>query len=351
MSEFNPEVLSVIGEAVIVARGSSVVFSNAPAEALLGGSCIGRKLPTLLGAEISGMQANEFSATAVVNGKNCIIRSSRKGGEQIFVIKEADLGSATVNDAFLYAIRESLMIMSMSAARCRTLAEKKENPDLLDMANSMSKNISSAARLVANISVVRGLKSGTLTFSPKTVDAGKLFAEYTAIISSLLPDVKINYEAADGIHVKLDPDLVKHVFTNLISNAVIHGKSKNITVRVIDGSESIMLAVDDDGCGIESDQLYNIFERYRGVIELNNISRGAGLGLSVVMGIARLHGGTVMLESRAGRGTAVRVSMRKSGGRAALYSGLGTADDVKDFLVGLADCIEERRFSEVYGDD
>ena len=61
MSEFDLDVLSVIGEAVLIARGEKIVFANSPAVAILGGKCIGKRVSTLLGTEISGMQAKTAS--------------------------------------------------------------------------------------------------------------------------------------------------------------------------------------------------------------------------------------------------------------------------------------------------
>ena len=350
MSEFDLDVLSVIGEAVLIARGEKIVFANSPAVAILGGKCIGKRVSTLLGTEISGMQADDFTANTGVNGKNCIIRATKRNREQIFVIKEVSLDNVAINDAFLYALRESLMIMSMSASRFRAQGEKTGNTDMLDMADSLNKSISSASRIMANITVVRGIQNGTVNFTPEPVDISGLFAEYTDIVSALIPNVKIDYEAPAGLQAKVDPALMKNLLSNLISNAVLHGKCARIHVRLIDSKETVVLAVDDDGCGIEMELLYNVFERYCGPMELSDMSRGAGIGLSAAMGIARLHGGTMLLESRVGRGTAVRVSLCKNGGKTALHTALASAEDVKDFITGLSDCEEQERFREVYAD-
>ena len=350
MSEFSLDVLSVIGEAVVIARGGKIVFSNAPAAAILGGNAAGKSLSSVFGPDISASQGSEFTANISVNGKNCIIRSSRKNSEQIFVFNEAKYDSAMVNDAFLYSMRASLMVMNMSADRCRKLAEKSGSEEMFAVADAMSKNLASASRLVINVSDVCGLRSQTLRFCPKTLDITRLFSEYTDIAAALLPTVGISFEAPAGLQATVDSDLMKHLLTNLISNAVLHGQCGNLSIRLINSAEYVILAVNDDGCGIRSEELYNVFERYQGAIALADISRGAGLGLSAVMGIARLHGGTVLLESREGRGTAVRVSLRKNIGSTRLESFSPSPEDVRDILTGLADCVDEKYFREVYDD-
>lgn len=348
MTEFNPDVLSVIGEAVIIARSGKIIFSNAPAAAILGAGTVGKRLSVVFGTDISGTQAEDFTANASVNGKNCIIRSSKRNGEQILVINEVKFNSSIINDAFLYSLRSSLMVMNMSAERCRKLAEECGNEKILVAADSMNKSLSSTARLTANVSAVCAIQSQTIRFAPKTLDVSRLFAEYSDIAAGLLPEVKISYEAPEGLQAAVDSDLMKHLFTNLISNSVQHGKCRKLRIRLIDSAENVILAINDDGCGIKSEELYNVFERYLSAMELADISRGAGLGLSVVMGIAHLHGGTVLLESRPEHGTAVRVSLRKNLGGATFYSGSITPEDVKDILTGLSDCVDEKKFREVY---
>lgn len=350
MSEFSSDVLSVIGEAVAVARNGKIVFSNIPAAAILGGDAVGKKLSSVFGAEFSGAQADDFTANLSINGKNCIARSTRRNGEQILVFREVNYDSAMINDAFLYSMRSNLMVMNMTADHIRRMAEESGSEEMLATADTMSRNLASASRLITNVSDVCGIQAQTLRFVPKTTDISRLFSEYTDIAASLLPEIDLSFEAPAGLEATVDNDLMKHLLSNLISNSVLHGKCRKLSIRLINAADNVILAVNDDGCGIRSEELYNVFERYRGTFALSDISRGAGLGLSAVMGIARLHGGTVLLESREGHGTAVWVSLRKNTVGTTMYSPGSPAEDVRDILTGLADCVEEKRFREAYGE-
>jgi len=348
MTVFNPDVLSVIGEAVVIARGGKISFLNTPAAAILGAGAMGKRLSAVFGTDIVGTQAGDFTANVCLNGKNCIIRSSKRNGEQILVLNEVKFNSSVINDSFLCSLRSSLMVMKLSVECCRKCAEASGSEELSAAADAMSKSLSCASRLAANVSAVCAIESKTLRFSPKTQDISRLFSEYADIAAALLPDVKISFEAPDGLQAAVDDDLMKHLLTNLISNSVLHGKCRKLRIRLIDSTENVFLAVNDDGGGIRSEELYNVFERYLGTMQLADISRGAGLGLTVVMGIAQLHGGTVLLESRPEHGTAVRVSLNKKSGGTALYSPSITPEDTQDILTGLSDCVDEKRFREVY---
>ena len=82
------------------------------------------------------------------------------------------------------------------------------------------------------------------------------------------------------------------------------------------------------------------------------MGRGSGLGLSAARGVAQLHGGTLLMESRPGRGTAVRVTISRSlspHGRLREEDG-DEGFTTHDLLLGLADCLPEEAFTEKYLD-
>ena len=82
------------------------------------------------------------------------------------------------------------------------------------------------------------------------------------------------------------------------------------------------------------------------------MGRGPGLGLSAARGVAELHGGTLLLESRPGKGTAVRVTFSRSlsPGERLLEGSGGEGFTTRDLLIGLADCLPEEAFTEKYLD-
>ena len=78
---------------------------------------------------------------------------------------------------------------------------------------------------------------------------------------------------------------------------------------------------------------------------------GAGLGLTVVRSAACLHGGTLLLESRQGKGTTVRVSLSRHISSSVLKSpGEDLEPGIKTVLTGLADCLPDECYTERYMD-
>ncbi|HXZ84317.1 MAG TPA: HAMP domain-containing sensor histidine kinase [Myxococcota bacterium] len=113
---------------------------------------------------------------------------------------------------------------------------------------------------------------------------------------------------------------IQQVVTNLVSNAldaVENGGSIELDVATVRappgqhrGGSFQRLSVRDDGCGIAEADLTQIFEAFH---TSKGDSQGTGLGLWILDGIVRDHGGWIDVESRVGQGTLFRVYLPAAG--------------------------------------
>jgi CheY-like chemotaxis protein len=96
-----------------------------------------------------------------------------------------------------------------------------------------------------------------------------------------------------------DSDRLGQIAWNLLSNAVkFTGKGGVVDVRVEARDSQLVLIVADTGCGIETEFLPHLFERFRQADSSSTRRHGGlGLGLAIVRHLAELHGGTVAAES------------------------------------------------------
>ncbi|MEM8875617.1 MAG: ATP-binding protein [Planctomycetota bacterium] len=110
----------------------------------------------------------------------------------------------------------------------------------------------------------------------------------------------------------MQPNLVEQAVVNLIDNAVKYsepGTAVEISADTKDGYA--VIAVSDQGRGIESQHLARVFERfYRTDRSRSRAMGGTGLGLSIVKHIAAAHGGRVGVESQPGEGSTFRLYLR-----------------------------------------
>ncbi|KMO17170.1 ATP-binding protein [Methylobacterium platani] len=108
----------------------------------------------------------------------------------------------------------------------------------------------------------------------------------------------------------VDPEMWEKIVLNLVSNAFKFTLDGTIAVRLREEGGRAVLAVSDTGLGIPEVELPRLFERFHRVEGAQGRSyEGSGIGLALVQELARLHGGTVAVESRPGRGSTFTVSL------------------------------------------
>jgi len=116
-------------------------------------------------------------------------------------------------------------------------------------------------------------------------------------------EVELGVEVRRGSRVRADPEQLEQVLLALLSNAVQHSeRGGNVRLRVDDGT----LVVEDEGSGIDSEDLPHLFERfYRG----KGSAGGFGLGLSICRDLVEGMGGKISLRPREGAGTVAEIRL------------------------------------------
>lgn len=135
------------------------------------------------------------------------------------------------------------------------------------------------------------------------------------VIEQILKSMKLVFEKTqtkvefktEGKDFSLEgaADHITNVIYNLIDNALKYrSQTSEITIRLVDKGESVMIAVQDNGIGIAPEYKKKIFEKFFRVPSGNvhNI-RGYGLGLSYVHSVVKSHHGTINVDSELGKGS------------------------------------------------
>lgn len=104
-----------------------------------------------------------------------------------------------------------------------------------------------------------------------------------------------------------DPDLMKLVVMNLISNAIeAVGENGHLGIEIREDEKHAVLVVRDSGCGMSDDVRKNIFNPF-----FSTKDKGVGLGLYIVYNIVSAHGGDIEVESNIGDGSSFFVYIPK----------------------------------------
>ncbi len=109
----------------------------------------------------------------------------------------------------------------------------------------------------------------------------------------------------DFPQVKVDAQKIEQVFNNLVGNAIkFTPENGKIKIKGFDKQEMVQIEVSDTGIGISQEHLSRLFERFYRVDKARSRELGGtGLGLSIVKHIIQVHGGTVGVESKVGKGS------------------------------------------------
>ena len=169
-------------------------------------------------------------------------------------------------------------------------------------------------RLCEHIGKADSLHRNTVPFKPCVVAVDRLCAELCDSLCHFLTPMGISLEhvCEPGKYNTLaDPALLETMFLNIITNSASHiapGKQALIQFRLSMIGERIMVSIDDNGAGIPAKNLSPLLG-HTASGNMTDPAAGAGLGLTVSRGIAELHGGALILESREDRGTKLRISL------------------------------------------
>ncbi|MEV5018784.1 HAMP domain-containing sensor histidine kinase [Streptomyces sp. NPDC053780] len=104
------------------------------------------------------------------------------------------------------------------------------------------------------------------------------------------------------VKLRLDPQRIRQVLDNLLTNAAVHTPPGTaVSVTVSGGADAVRVSVADAGPGIPAADRERIFDRFYRVDKARSRDRGgSGLGLSVAASLVRAHGGTVEVDGEPG---------------------------------------------------
>ncbi|PJB78876.1 MAG: hypothetical protein CO090_05885 [Acidobacteria bacterium CG_4_9_14_3_um_filter_49_7] len=109
--------------------------------------------------------------------------------------------------------------------------------------------------------------------------------------------IRFDVEIDDSITLSYDSDRLKGVFVNLLENALDSG-AHHLVIRGIRNGRFAEISLQDDGSGMEPEQVERVFDLY-----YTTKQKGTGLGLAYVQRVVSAHGGFIQVESTPGRGT------------------------------------------------
>ena len=143
--------------------------------------------------------------------------------------------------------------------------------------------------LVENLMEVTRFDAGTARLVLDNVD---IVDQITACIDARAWLDAVDLDAERGLMARVDPRRLDVIMANLIGNALKHGGSP-VRVSVRDEGNDLVIEVQDHGPGIPEDVLPHVFDRFYKASASRPRSEGSGLGLSIALENAHIHGGEI----------------------------------------------------------
>jgi signal transduction histidine kinase len=213
-----------------------------------------------------------------------------------------------------HEFRTPLGIIQSSAEILEDYLDRLDPTEREDHLRSIRNNTRRMALIMEEVLLIGSFDAGKMEFKPAPVDlpsfVRKLVNEVLSATGERCP-IELAIPGIPG-EIQADERLLRHIFTNLLTNAVKYSDAgRPVQFEIRRGDGEIVCAIRDQGIGIpEADRewLFNAFHRGHNVDE----RPGTGLGLVIVKRCVDLHGGKIDVVSKVGEGTTVSVRLPTS---------------------------------------
>lgn len=168
------------------------------------------------------------------------------------------------------------------------------------MLHTVATDAERLSRLITELLDVARIDTGRLPLYPREMDLAPVLdriAESVRAGTSRTIDVRHENPTAIAF---ADPDKFVQVATNLVDNAVRHGDGR-VSVVTEPGPLGVRITVDDQGSGIPEELRTRVFTKFW----KHGVRGGSGLGMYIVNGLVRVHGGELRIEDAPGGGARI----------------------------------------------
>ena len=160
--------------------------------------------------------------------------------------------------------------------------------------------------LVEDLLDVSRIEQGRIKVEMKDTNISEIVENVMTIMTptAIQKNLKLVFEKSKLPVVKTDPDRVRQIVTNLVSNSIKYTLQGEVKIKVEADNKFIKITVRDTGVGIPPEEMVKLFGKFHRVKDrLTSEVRGTGLGLWITRKLVELLGGKINVESIYGTGS------------------------------------------------
>jgi signal transduction histidine kinase len=212
-----------------------------------------------------------------------------------------------------HELRTPLASIIGYARLLRRETEQQISPTQAENLEDLLRNAERLLALIDSLLDFARIEAGKVELKVEAVEIDQLIREATASLEPMLNanSVRIVEDISSNIPpLNTDREKLREVILNLLGNAVKFTDRGEIKISAYQQNGDFRLAVADTGIGIDQADMNRIFDEFdRGKLTSAAGYRGTGLGLAIVKRLVKLLGGSIAVESIAGKGSTFTVTL------------------------------------------
>lgn len=231
------------------------------------------------------------------------------------ILRQLDRNKLEFIQVAAHELRTPLTVLKGYLNLLRAAPNLKDSPSLIEIMDGIAKGADRMHEVVNMMLDVSRIDSETMKVLPAPIPLRMMLTDLVSSLSKEIAErnIEVNLEQEERIvSIYADPSLIQKALYQLLINAIKYtpdgGKVKiNVcSVTLEDNIPAVDIRFEDTGIGIDAEHHELIFEKFYqvGDVALHSSGKtafksgGPGLGLAIVRGIAKAHGGYVWVESK-----------------------------------------------------
>jgi two-component system sensor histidine kinase MtrB len=169
--------------------------------------------------------------------------------------------------------------------------------------------------LLADLLEISRLDAGVAELGAERVDMHGVVTRAVEAVRGIADETGTPLDLAlpAGVHAEVDPRRVERIVRNLVANAIDHSEGRPVQVVLAADERAVAVLVRDHGVGLRPGEASLVFNRFwRAEESRARRSGGSGLGLSIAIEDARLHGGWLQAWGEIGTGASFRLTLPRT---------------------------------------
>ena len=166
-----------------------------------------------------------------------------------------------------------------------------------NMAAMMQKSAQQITNLIDEIIGLSLIESSTTVVKDDIVKVNQLLESVVADYEDAVPPqvaLRVDSELEPDFSFATNKNMLYRIISALTDNAIKNTEKGGVTLKARTVAQTLLITVEDTGCGIPADQAEHIFERF---VKLDSFKQGIGLGLPLSRKLAEQLGGLVTLDT------------------------------------------------------